>query len=203
MGTLMLARRWVAIGAICSVSCTSDRVPDADTLRTATTASDTVPATVRHPGVDTPAATVSEEPTGQRAAAPLPSRLANPLLATIRDTLRARNAAIGPVGIIEQQSIDDFTGPSVIVAYGVRADGEFQGNFQDELFGIFVANDSLTRIVRTIDVFPTPRWRDYSVRIVRLTPDSVRIEGRGASYGDHPLNRTYPLAPVGATPNRH
>ncbi|HJQ20635.1 MAG TPA: hypothetical protein VJ867_09825 [Gemmatimonadaceae bacterium] len=127
------------------------------------------------------------------AAAAATTSVENPLLAAIRDTLRARNPAIGAVGIVEQRSLDYLSGPTVVIGYGVREDREFKGDFHDELFGIFVVNDSLTRIVRTLDVLPSARWRDYSVRIVTLTADSVVIESKNATYGNIGWDRAYAL----------
>ena len=183
----MLSGRGLATWFLCSLACRADGGRDVDT-----TAGRAAPPPASPPG---------STGAGRSVAEAAPSAAGNPLLAAIRDTLRARNPAIGSVRIIEQRSVDYATGPSVIIAYGVRADRDFRGSFQDELFGIFVANDSLTRVVRTLEVLPTPRWLDYSVRIVRLAPDSVRVEGRGASYGDQPLERAYPLtAPDPAAP---
>jgi hypothetical protein len=186
----MFARRSVAIFLLCSAACTGERTRGRDSLGTVTPSS----STAASPAVaDTGATPVARAPNERGASGVVAGVMGNPLLSAIRDTLRGRNPEIGSVGIIEQRSVDYIAGPSVIIAYGLRADHDFKGSFQDELFGVFIANDSLTRIVRVLEVFPTPRWRDYVVRIVRLTPDSVRIEGKGASYGDEVLNRAYPV----------
>lgn len=119
----------------------------------------------------------------------------NPLLSALRDTLRSRNPAIGHVAVLELRAFAWGDWPYVLLGYGVRNDRTFRGDFRDELFGVFVADTSLARILRTVDVFPTPRWRDYTVRIARLTADSVEIAGAGDTYGDAALRRTYAWGP--------
>src|SRR5688572_16763942 len=56
----------------------------------------------------------------------------------------------------------------VVVAHGIRPDLKFQGSFEDELFGIFLVDSNFSSVLRTLDVWATPRWSDYSVEIVGL-----------------------------------
>jgi hypothetical protein len=195
----MSGRCRLAIWFLCSAACSADRGKDGDTLTPATAGSAAVRTPGRDPGADGAAPAAPRDSTNRGATEAARSDLANPLLAVIRDTLRSRNPAIGRVGILEQRSLD-YIGPSVVIASGIRTDGDFKGRFEDEMFGVFVANDSLTRVVQTLDIRPTPRWRDYSFRIARLTRDSVRIEGKGATYGDDPVVRAYPLAASDSVP---
>src|SRR5690349_23587122 len=65
--------------------------------------------------------------------------------------------------------------------------------FRDELFGAFVVNDSLSRIVATLGDFPTARWHDYHVWVDSVTPDSVIVRGRGDTYGDQPSRHVQSL----------
>jgi hypothetical protein len=113
------------------------------------------------------------------------------LLAALRDTLRARNPRIAQVAVLDLRAFDPDAGRYVFVGYGVRADHVYSGSFADELFGVFVADSALSGITRTLDVFPTPRWRDYSMRISALTFDSVLVTGSGATYGDGAVTKRY------------
>jgi hypothetical protein len=120
-----------------------------------------------------------------------PDRGENPLLTTLRDSLRRRNPRIDTVAVIELRRFYPDLGSYLLLGYGVRTLDTTQGPLEDELFGLFAVNDSLTRILRTVDVFPTRRWRDYRVWMTRFTPDSVEIEGAGQMYGDQPMQRRY------------
>ena len=113
------------------------------------------------------------------------------LLVVLRDTLRARNPNIDSVSVLEVKATGGDAASNVFIGYGVRGDFDFKGSFDDELYGVFVANDSLTRIVRVLDIFPTPRWRDYVLRIGAVTADSVTIQGAGGMYEDQGLRRSY------------
>ena len=115
----------------------------------------------------------------------------NPLLGALRDTFRSRSPAIDRIGILELRSMNYDEGPYVLIGYGVRGDYDFKGDFEDEQFGVFVANDSLTRVLRTLVVFRTPRWRDYGLRIGRQLLDSVEVVGRGGGVGDEPSRTFY------------
>lgn len=186
----MLARYTAAIWFLFSASCSVDRSDQVDTPSVAATTSATSPVPSVSASGDTTTTAGALASTASAPPIPVASGMANPLLAAIKDTLQARNAAIGAVGILEQRSLI-YISPSIVIGYGVRADHSFQGSFQDELFGFFVANDSLTRILRTLEVIPSRRWRDYSFRIARLTADSVTIEGTGDTYGNDRLVRAY------------
>ncbi len=146
-------------------------------------------------GPDDPASSGSARP----AAPDVRAAAVGSLLAAIRDTLRARNPEVDRVGLVELRTASYDYGPAVALAYGIRT-GEFRDRFDDELFGLFVVDDSLTRVIRTIAVLPTRRWRDYVVHIAELSADSVRIEGAGASFGDQGIRRSYALASPDSAP---
>src|SRR5438552_9213486 len=58
----------------------------------------------------------------------------------------------------------------------------------DELFGVFLANRSLTRVIRTLDIFPSLRTGDYDALFVPdVAGDSIIVIGLGATYGDQLL----------------
>lgn len=113
------------------------------------------------------------------------------ILNALRTAFRDTNPAIERVAVLEVRSADSNGRRYALLARGTRADGEFRGNFADELFGVFVVNDSLTDVLSVLDVFPTARWRDFDVRFTRVTADSLYVAGAGATYGDQPLERVY------------
>jgi hypothetical protein len=116
----------------------------------------------------------------------------NPLVDSLRSRLRVVNNRIELVKILEVRAAPSGASPrSVLVAHGIRADRRFSGDFSDELFGVFVVDDSLTRIIRVLEVLPTPRWLDYEMRIERVSMDSVWIAGKGATYSDNPRRWVY------------
>jgi hypothetical protein len=116
----------------------------------------------------------------------------NPLTAALRTVLRQQNPAIERVAILELRAASP-DGPYVLIGWGIRADRRFDGNFRDELFGVFVVNNELTRIDRTLEIIPTPRWLDYSLRVDEIVPWQVTVVGRGATYGDGAIRRVYRL----------
>jgi hypothetical protein len=132
---------------------------------------------------------------------------ANPLLEDVRRVLRVENPRIAQVRILALRHIVATGTRPLFIGWGVRADRTFHGDLADELFGVFAADDSLTRIVRVFDIFPTRRWLDYEVGFLG-TPDegTIRVYGRGATYGDEAWARTYtwfqgkPPIPPGVRP---
>jgi hypothetical protein len=81
----------------------------------------------------------------------------------------------------------------VFVGHGVRGDRNFQGDWEDELIGVFYADDSLTRITRVVDIFPTHAWLDLDVGFERpyYPIDSIRVIGMGATHGEFGVRRAY------------
>ena len=118
--------------------------------------------------------------------------ISNPLTLALRAACTAKNAAATRATILELRSTAMGTGPYVLLGWCIRPDMQFQGRFDDELFGLFIVDPALTRIERTLDMFPTRRWADYSVSIERLTDTEVTIIGHG-SYGDQQLRKVYSL----------
>jgi hypothetical protein len=62
---------------------------------------------------------------------------------------------------------------------------------EDELFGIFLLDDSLFSVLRTIDILPSQRWDDFAIRIVKIWKDTLTIHGEGVMYGDGPFDKRY------------
>jgi len=117
---------------------------------------------------------------------------ANPLLEDLRRVFRVENPRIAQVRILALRHIVAIGTRPLFIGWGVRSDRTFRGDMADELFGVFAADDSLTRIVRVFDIFPTKRWMDYEVGFLG-TPDegTIKVYGRGATYGGEPWARTY------------
>ena len=114
----------------------------------------------------------------------------NPLVRELREVLRKENPAIGQVAILELRAVS-MDGPYVMIGWGIRADRRFEGDFRDELFGVFLVNSTLTRLERTFEIIATPRWLDYSLRIEDITAERVTVVGRGLTYGDSVIKRIY------------
>jgi hypothetical protein len=112
------------------------------------------------------------------------------LLANLRAAFQRENPKLTQVGVLDLKAWD-FVGPRVVLGWAIVPDHVFRGDFKDEMFGVFVVNDSLSRVERVVDTFATPRWLDYEVRFGRLTGDSVEVLGRGATYSDGPMRRWY------------
>lgn len=53
----------------------------------------------------------------------------------------------------------------------------------DELFGVFVLDSTLTKIERTVEILPTGRLLDYTVAISFASPDTLLVRGFGTA--DH------------------
>ena len=127
---------------------------------------------------------------GQRRSAPNRTVETTRLLDTLRAILRQRNPAIEHVAFPEIQWFD-YGRSYVAIGWGIRADRNFKGSFQDELFGVLVLDSTLTGVHNVLDVFATRRWRDYSLRVEKLTGDSIIVTGRGDTYGDDPIRKAY------------
>ena len=112
------------------------------------------------------------------------------LLDTLRYILRQRNPAIDNVAFPQIQWFD-YGRRYVAIGWGIRADRNFAGSFEDELYGFFVLDGTLTGVRKVLDIVPTPRWLDYRFRIEELTGDSIIITGRGDTYSDGPVRKAY------------
>jgi len=118
--------------------------------------------------------------------------------ASIVDLFRAefvtRNPLLVSVQVLEFKPISKKkTSNLVYIVRAIRADSEFNGKFEDEQFGVFVVNANRNRILKTLDVFNTPRWNDYELKIKSVTPFKIVVKGRGTTYGDQPLTKSYTL----------
>jgi hypothetical protein len=118
---------------------------------------------------------------------------ANAVEQLLRAAFVAKNPKVTHAKILELRATGVGAGPYVLLGWGIRPDFKFEGVFDDELFGVFVLDNDLTKIEETLDIFPTCRWADCLVSIERVSRTDVVIAGAG-SYGDVPFRKTHQLA---------
>jgi hypothetical protein len=119
------------------------------------------------------------------------------LVDALLDSLRARNQNLTRAVVWDVRALRKLGDPRfVVVANATTQDGQFHGNFRDELFAVYIVNDSLSRVVATLGDFPTARWHDYQVWVDSVTPDSVIVRGRGDTYGDQRTRHSFALPPA-------
>jgi hypothetical protein len=102
----------------------------------------------------------------------------DPMMTALGEAFRETNPGIASVTLLEYRRVGHGGGANFVVARGIRPRGR---PLDDELFGVFVFDDSLKRIRQTLDVFPTRRWLDYTVAITHATGESVWVAGRAIS----------------------
>ena len=112
------------------------------------------------------------------------------LLQVLRTSFQKRNPKLTKVGILDLRA-PDFLGPRLVLGWAIVDDLAFRGDFNDEMFGLFVVNENLTTVEHVVDMFATKRWFDYEVRLSRFSADSVEVVGKGATYGDEPMSHKY------------
>ena len=112
------------------------------------------------------------------------------LVKVVRAAFKKVNPIVETVTILERRSLGPM-GPHVVIAEGVREDEDFHGKFEDELFGVFLLNADQESIEQVLEIMPTPRWRDYELKIKSLTARRVVVIGYGGSYNDGPIRRVY------------
>ncbi|MCD4707824.1 MAG: hypothetical protein K8S62_08800 [Candidatus Sabulitectum sp.] len=119
----------------------------------------------------------------------------NPLLNELERVFTAHNASISHVAVLNLQAFNRDQARYIMIGWGITENRSFNGNFNDELFGIFLVNPELTCITEILDIIPTPRWLDYELLIESVTADSVVVVGRGATSHDSPIRRAYKWEP--------
>jgi hypothetical protein len=104
-----------------------------------------------------------------------------------------RNHVLTEIKVLESKPLSSKNRSSnnVYLVRAIRPDHRFEGKFEDEQFGVFLVDAEQKRIVKVLDMFNTPRWSDYELKIKRASLSKVTVSGRGASYGDGPTTRTY------------
>ena len=120
------------------------------------------------------------------------SKPANALEQLLKAAFVAKNPKVTRTKVLELRSVGNGAGPYVLLGWGIRPDLRFDGSFEDELFGVFILDNSLSKIERTIDIFPTCRWADCIVSIEKVSWPGTEIVVAGAgSYGDVPFRKVY------------
>jgi hypothetical protein len=130
---------------------------------------------------------------GLVAQAPKPT---NPLEQLLQTAFATRNPKVTRTKVLELRSIGMGHGGYILLGWGIRPDMKFEGSFDDELFGVFLLDNQMTRIERVIDMFPTCRWADCIVSIERMSWSASEVVVVGAgSYGDQAFRKTYKIGP--------
>jgi hypothetical protein len=120
------------------------------------------------------------------------------LIGGFRTEFTSRNPVLTRIEVLESKPLSRQKGFSsyVYLVHAIRPDMHFAGKFEDEQFGVFLVNVEQNRIVKVLDVFNTPRWLDYDIKIKRASPSKVTVVGGGATYGDEPFTRTYDIGSI-------
>ena len=131
-------------------------------------------------------------PTLSRAQEGKEAKPPNSLERMLQAAFVAKNPKVTRAKVLELRSIGMGAGPYVLLGWGIRPDFKFEGSFDDELFGVFILDNSLTKIERTIDIFSTCRWADCIVSIEKVSSPGTEVVVVGAgSYGDGPFRKVY------------
>ena len=122
----------------------------------------------------------------------------DPLTDDFRRQFTTRNPALTEIQILESRPLSpkESSGHHVYLVHAIRPDHKFEGKFEDEQFGVFLVNIDQKRILKVLDMFNTPRWADYEIKITRASPSKVTVRGRGATYGDQPIEKTYDIGGI-------
>jgi len=131
------------------------------------------------------------------------------ILSNLKVEFQKRNPNIAHVKIIDVRPTLTEIPKYLVLGWGIRADRDFKGSFEDELFGLFLVDESLSRVEKVMDCIPTPRWYDTEMRITRIDATKAVLEAKGETYGIKSLRREYimynegrisPISPI--TPNK-
>jgi hypothetical protein len=124
-----------------------------------------------------------------------PDTGSDPMIVALVDAFTARHAPARGVSIVEFRREGTGGGANLVLARGARPDAAFGTNPEDELFGIFVFDDSLRRIRSTVTIFPAPRRGETQVRFERSTAESVFILGWSSASGETLLTTGFAWRP--------
>lgn len=109
-----------------------------------------------------------------------PDTGSDPMIVALEDAFTARNPDASRVSILEFRREGGGGGANLVLARGAGSGSDAS----DELFGVFVFDDSLRRVLRTVTMFPAPQRNGTLMRIERTTPDSVFLLGWAKSDGE-------------------
>ncbi|MCI0625305.1 MAG: hypothetical protein L0387_27290 [Acidobacteria bacterium] len=122
------------------------------------------------------------------------------LVSQVRTQFQKKNAKVEDVTLLELVPVYGRSLRYLVLAHGIRQDVKFEGSFEEELFGLFVVDQSFTKILATVDIFPTERWNDYSVQIKKPIFPSIVLVCQGTTYGDVNRVRRYSVEVIHGKP---
>lgn len=135
--------------------------------------------------------------------APPPSRSDNcSILAKLSAEFKKRNPNIAHARIVDMRPTLTEVPKYLVLGWGIRADRTFRGDLGDELFGLFLVDESLSEVEKVLDFIPTPRWHDTEMRITRVDASEAVLEATGETYGGRLLRRKYDMSKEGRSPRR-
>lgn len=106
--------------------------------------------------------------------------------------LRAENPRLSQIQLRDLAAIPGREA-YVVVARGVADSLGTPPDFRNELFVVLVVDGSMRRVKAVLGFIPSERWRDYEVFVDRVSAGSVRLMGRGETYGDAVAEWTFPI----------
>ena len=124
------------------------------------------------------------------------------ILVMLEAEFQKRNPNLKRIRIVDLRPTLTEVPKYLVLGWGIRADRTFRGSFEDELFGLFLVDESLSRIEKVLDFVPTPRWYDTEMRITRLDASQATLQGRGETYGNILFRRKYDMTREGRIPRR-
>jgi hypothetical protein len=116
-----------------------------------------------------------------------------PVIGAIRNLFQKESPRISNIAFLD---LLPLFGPPLryaVIANGIRADQKFEGSFRDELFGVFVVDETFSRVLTVLDVLPTPRWNDYEMHFRKPSNVSLIVDGKGETYSDATMTKTYQI----------
>ncbi len=102
-----------------------------------------------------------------------------------------RNPNIALVRIVDMRPALTEIPKYLVLGWGIRADRDFKGRSEDELFGLFLVDESLDKVEKVMDFIPSPRWLDTEMRITSVDATRAVIKAKGETYGGILLQREY------------
>ena len=122
----------------------------------------------------------------ESSAAPHPE---SPLLVYMRSRI---GSTFPHVALVDERPTGYHGKEHIVVIRAMSTDSTYIN------FSINVVNEAMTEGVRSVEIMTAP-WPDFTLRIDRVTPDSVYLTGRSASYR-RTLTRAYQWWPTAWKP---
>jgi len=124
------------------------------------------------------------------------------VLVKLKAEFQKRNPNIAHVRIVDMRPTLTEVPKYLVLGWGIRADRTFRGNFEDELFGLFLVDESLSSVEKVMDFIPTLRWHDTEMRITYVDASKAVVEAKGETHGVISLRREYDMRKEGRLPRR-